>query len=363
MPTLSGKQTGRLSEVLREAFVSVDALEEFLDVMLEKRLENIVSLRLNYQTVAFKLIKAADAEGWVPRLIAAACDARPGNAVLRELAAEVGLSGVPRGIDEALAGARLERTILEAIPFMDASTWHARLGELLTQVCRVEVPAGVRSAAGTGFLVDPDLVLTNYHVIEVLHQNMGNPRDTVLRFDYQRLPDGTTVNRGTEFRLASEWLVAWRPPSKVDDMIDPGDRLPAPDELDFALLRVNGAPGAQPIGRAEGLSQAPDRGWIPLDQAGQDGFDAGYPLFILQYPEDAPIKFMPGQSDGLNANGTRLRHQVNTKRGSSGSPCLNARLELVALHHAGDPNYDPSRRPAWNAAVPIAAIRGYLASP
>ena len=72
---------------------------------------------------------------------------------------------------------------------------------------------------------------------------------------------------------------------------------------------------------------------------------------------------MPGQSDGLNANETRLRHQVNTKRGSSGSPCLNARLELVALHHAGDPNFDPARRPAWNAAVPIAAIRGYLASP
>jgi hypothetical protein len=64
MPTLSGKQTGRLSEALRDAFVNVDALEEFLDVMLEKRLENIVSLKLNYQTVAFKLIKTADAEGW-----------------------------------------------------------------------------------------------------------------------------------------------------------------------------------------------------------------------------------------------------------------------------------------------------------
>src|SRR5579863_7297023 len=116
MPTLSGSQTGRLSEALREAFVSVDALEEFLDVMLEKRLENIVSLKLNYQTVAFKLIKTADAEGWVLRLIAVGCDARPGNAALQELAAETGVSGVPRDIDEALTGARLERTILEAIP-------------------------------------------------------------------------------------------------------------------------------------------------------------------------------------------------------------------------------------------------------
>ena len=362
MPTLSGKQTGRLSDALRDAFVNVDALEAFLDIMLEKRLENIVSLKLNYQTVAFKLIRTADAEGWVLRLLAGACDAFPGNAKLQELAAETGLSQVPRSINEALAKTRLERTVLEAIPFMDANAWHARLGELLAQVCRIEVHAGVHSAAGTGFLVGPDLVLTNYHVIEVLRKNMGNPRDTVLRFDYRRLADGTTMERGTEFRLAGDWLVAWQPPSEVDDMIDPGDRLPAPDELDFALLRVAGAPGTQPIGRADGLSEVPNRGWILLDEAGREGFDAGYPLFILQHPEDAPIKFVPGLSGGLNANGTRLRHQVNTKPGSSGSPCLNARLELVALHHAGDPNYDPARRPAWNVAVPIAAIHGCLPS-
>jgi hypothetical protein len=362
MPTLNGRQRAELSKALRDVFVSVDALEEFLDAMLERRLENSVSLRLGYQTVAFQLIKAADAEGWVVDLIAAACAARPANAALRQLAAETGLSAMPRSMVEALAGTRLERTILDAVPFLDASTWHTRLGELLAQVCRVELPAGVRSCAGTGFLIGPDLVLTSYHLIEVLHKNMGNPRDAVLRFDYQRLPDGTVVDGGREVRLASDWLVAWQPPSKLDDMPDPGDQLPAVDELDFAVLRVDGLPGDRPAGDAEKLPDVPARGWLRLDQAGHDGFDAGYPLFILQHPDDAPLKLVPGQSLGLNANKTRLRHQVNTKRGSSGSPCLNARLELVALHHAGDPNYDPAHEPVWNAAIPIAAIRSALSA-
>ena len=51
-----------------------------------------------------------------------------------------------------------------------SATWRARLGELEAQVCRVEVPARDRPTAGTGFLVGPDLVLTKYHVIEVLQR-------------------------------------------------------------------------------------------------------------------------------------------------------------------------------------------------
>ena len=361
MPTLSGKQSRKLNEALDDAFDSVEALDEFLWGMLDKRLHN-VAYGGDAQILRFKLIRKADAEGWVLRLIAAACEARPANAALCEIAAEVGLSAAPAKLDEVAQGEiSLERVILEAAPFLDVSAWRARLGELEAQVCRVEVPAGTRSTAGTGFLVGADLVLTNYHVIDVLHKKMANPREARLRFDYKATPDGTQVNEGTIYRLADDWLVAWRPPSEVDD-IDASDKLPAPDELDFALLRVEGSPGDQPIGRAGRLSGVPDRGWIRLDQPGLDGFDAGYPLLILQHPSDEPLKLAFGQSDGLNANQTRLRHKVNTKRGSSGSPCLNVRLDVVALHHAGDPNFDPVHKPTCNAAIPIVAIRDYLAA-
>jgi hypothetical protein len=362
MATLSGKQSRKLNEALDDAFDSVEALDEFLWGMLDKRLHN-VAYGGDAQILRFKLIRKADAEGWVLRLIAAACEARPTNAALRDIAAEVGLSAAPAKLDEvAPVGIDFERVILEAAPFLDVSAWRARLGELETQVCRVEVPAGTRSTAGTGFLAGPDLVLTNYHVIDVLHKKMANPREARLRFDYKATPDGTQVNEGTIYRLADDWLVAWRPPSEVDDIAAPDDKLPAPDELDFALVRVEGSPGSHPIGRADRLPGTPDRGWIRLDQPGLDGFDAGYPLLILQHPSDEPLKLAFGQSDGLNANQTRLRHKVNTKRGSSGSPCLNVRLDVVALHHAGDPNFDPAHKPIWNAAIPITAIRDYLAA-
>ena len=84
-----------------------------------------------------------------------------------------------------------------------------------------------------------------------------------------------------------------------------------------------------------------------------DGYAARHTLFILQHPLGTPLKL----ADGLNANGTRLRYQVSTDFGSSGSPCLNASLELVGLHQAGDPSVTPT----YNSAVPIAAIREYLA--
>jgi hypothetical protein len=365
VPTLNGRQVQQLSDGLLDAFPDADELEMFLDVMLDKRLAELAPPSVNNRIRVYKLIRAADAQGWVLQLVSAARQARPGNAAVREVAEQVGLAAAPAsqdqdGQDQASRDqTSLERIILASAPFLDVSTWRAQLGELEAQVCRVEVPAGLKSTVGTGFLVGPDLCLTNFHVVKVLVDRMADPRQTRLRFDYRRAEDGTVVDPGTEFHLAHDWLVAGRPPSAVDELADPGTRLPAPDELDFALLRVRESPGEQPIGRAEGLPDAPRRGWIR--QAGADGFAAGHPLLVLQHPEDAPLKLAFGQSDGLNANATRLRHQVNTRPGSSGSPCLNAKLELVALHHAGDPNFAPGHHPAYNAAVPIAAIRDYLA--
>jgi hypothetical protein len=216
--------------------------------------------------------------------------------------------------------------------------WRSRLGELEGQVCRVEV--GGNLSVGTGFLVGPDLCLTNYHVIEPALAGRANPGDTRLRFDYRRTADGTTVNAGALIALAEDWLVASSPP----------------DELDFALLRVTEPIGTEPAGRAGQLAEAPERGWI--DQIGADGFEADSPLFLLTHPAGIPLKLAFGPSAGLNDNGTRLRHRVNTMPGSSGSPCFNARLELVGLHHASD----PALNPASNLAIAVRAIADYLAA-
>lgn len=342
MSEITGAQARRLSDALRDAF-RPDALDEFLYYMLDVRREDL-TLADTYPARAFQLIRQLDSEGRIGELLAAARQARPRNAELQALAGEFGLSSAPAG---------LERIISDAVPFADVAGWRARLGELEGQVCRVEV--GGNLSVATGFLVGPDLCLTNYHVIEPLLAGRAAAGDTRLRFDYRRTADGATVDPGTLVELAGDWLAASSPPSAADLAPAGAGALPEPDELDFALLRVAGAPGLAPAGRAGQLADAPDRGWI--DQAGADGFDADSPLFLLTHPAGTALKLAFGPSLGLNANQTRLRHRVNTMEGSSGSPCFNARLELVGLHHAGD----PAVKPAFNVAIPVRAIIDYLA--
>jgi hypothetical protein len=63
---------------------------------------------------------------------------------------------------------------------------------------------------------------------------------------------------------------------------------------------------------------------------------------------------------GYVGNGRRMRHDTRTLPGSSGSPCCNADLQLVGLHHAGDPKDWPGYRGTFNQAIPIPLIIGDL---
>jgi hypothetical protein len=172
------------------------------------------------------------------------------------------------------------------------------------------------------------------------------------RFDYRQTSDGLEVAAGkqTEVRLsASQWLVDSRPPSASDwnpELGDAGSR-----ELDYALIRLADPVGEDPIGGSTADPLAEPRGWItPPEPAPQ--VVGGNQLFMLQHPNGEPLQLAIGSVGVFNASGTRVRHTANSKDGSSGSPCLNADLQLVALHHAHDPAYPPQ----WNQAVPFDVI-------
>lgn len=339
MCAFHGPQARLLSDALREAFLP-ERLDELLYFGLDRRRADI-TMAGDYQGRVYDIIRAADAEGWLPELVNAAREARPRSTGLHEVATGLGLTSVT---------GNLERLVRADVPDLDVSVWRARLAALESQVCRVEIGGQL----GTGFLVGPDLCMTNHHVVAPLLTDATRLAAAVVRFDHRRLADSTTVNPGIGYRLADDWLVAAVPPSRADDIDGPD--LPAPDELDVAVLRLADRVGELPAGRAAGVTDAQPRGWIsdPVDEPPRPGS----PLLLLQHPAGTPMRLALGSVLAANANGTRMRHSVNTEPGSSGAPCLDAALRLVGLHHAGDPTFGPARH---NVAVPIGRIRALLA--
>ncbi|MBL8927661.1 MAG: trypsin-like peptidase domain-containing protein, partial [Pseudonocardia sp.] len=242
-------------------------------------------------------------------------------------------------------GADLERVVRIADAFQNPVVFATRLLEIAGRVCWVEILAGSGRSSGTGFLVGPDLVLTNHHVLADVIDGRTPPTAVHCVFDYHIRADGTP-DRGVALGLADDWLVAARPPSAVDEQPVP-DGEPAPDELDYALVRLTGRPGDAnlPGGRT--------RGWVDVTAA-PPAVTEGTPLLIVQHPDGHPQKLAIDTDGvlGVNTNATRFRYGVNTLDGSSGSPCLTFDLALLGLHHSGTKD----RRVGRNESVPIAAI-------
>lgn len=295
----------------------------------------------------FELINQAKTNDWLPDLVAAARERRPKNAAIGDLAGELGLTVTGPRLDNP-SGRTLEELIQANAEFMNPAVFHELLPRLEGQVCWVDVPGG----GGTGFLVGPDLVLTNQHVIARVASGQARWQDVRCRFDYRQPLDGTelTEKRQTVIALAQPWLVDSRPPSPRDWDPEHGDALA--EETDSALIRLADPIGEVPVGGMTADQQAEPRGWIDIG-ATPKPLTAGNQVFLLQHPKGKPLRLTIGTVTGFNAAGTRLRYNANSLDGSSGSPVLNADLRLVGLHHAHDPAYPP----AWNQAIPFSLIQ------
>lgn len=361
---LIGQQYQQLKDALLDAFPTLAKLTEMVQFRLDKNLQAI-ALGDDLGEVAFKLIRTAEAEGWTARLIVAARESNPGNPMLLAFSQQFGLAPT------APLRPELERIIRTTNSFLDVNKWRTKLGQIESQVCRIEIQSTKGLIYGTGFLLGPDIVITNYHVMEAviegeqsrtLHGGLSALRkDVILRFDYKRLIDGTTLDPGIEYHLApNNWLIDQSPMSPVDSISEPKNTVPHSDHLDYVLLRVEGSPGLEPIGKgAEPGASA--RKWIEICPQPHN-FQPGTALFIVQHPEGAPLQlaFDTDALIGVNANHTRITYKTNTLPGSSGSPCFNSNWELVALHHSGDPNFDRTHKPTYNEGIPFSAILSLL---
>src|SRR5258708_5709898 len=302
----------------------------------------------DYEYHLHELIQQARMDDWLLDLVAAARERRPKNKEIADIAEDIGLTiAGPRLVNST--GKPLEELVQRNAKFLNLENFLAKLGELQGQVCRINIPGG----GGTGFLVGPDLVVTNQHVVERIRANETNWRNVTCLFDYRQGMDGSvlTAKKKIEIKLHSEnWLMHSRPPSQFD--LDPTMGNAGQDEADYALIRLEERIGAVPVGGDTPDTQASPRHWISTD-ADVTPLIAGNQVFLLQHPKGEPLQLTVGTVKEFNAAGTRVRYDANSKGGSSGSPCFNADLQLVALHHARDPE-DP---PKWNQAIPFSLIQ------
>ncbi len=367
MSPLSGNQYEDLMEVLVNAYPTRDHLGIMLRTRLNKNLA-VISNGPNIRVDSFNVIGDAEAQGWTLQLINAVRESRPKNPLVIKFIQQFNLSSTDK------SGQDLERIINDGIDFLDVASWRSNLGVAETRVCRIELLLnnGDRSY-GTGFLIGSErdklnkgnTILTNFHVIEPIINNKARAEDVVLRFDYKRSEDNITLNPGTPYKLKldEDWLIASSPYSQADLKEADENNLPSEDELDFALLRVEGEPANDNVGKIflDVDTEFPNRGYFDIEEPSVD-LEPSEPLLILQHPDGDYLKLALDTNADLetNANNTRLRYKTNTLPGSSGSPCFNFNWKLVALHHAGDPNYSEFHKPEYNQGIPIDLIRAYI---
>jgi hypothetical protein len=353
------------------------------DLDMEDEVGNV-----GFKKAVMVFLKKAEDEGWLPELIAVVARERPRRsdvqAVYREFASalvsEFRREEVDAKVQEAYArffgqrppvdiqaggkgeavvpatDAGLERTLRDDLGYLDVAQWAATLVRLEGRVCRIELNDD-RATMGTGFLVGPDAVLTNFHVLEQVIEEAHPAGAVRFRFDYRTQPDGTPAD-GTLAELAApddpaNWLLGHARYSAAEKKATPDAAPPAADELDYALVRLSRKIGDEPP--APG---GPARGWIevPAAQPAMAGIPA---LMILQHPNRAPLKlaFDTRPNVELKHGGLRVRYATNTEGGSSGSPCFDKDWKLIALHHYGDPAFD---QPRYNQGIPIGKIRDHL---
>ena len=200
---------------------------------------------------------------------------------------------------------------------------------------------------GTGFLIGPQTVLTNWHVMsELIDRGTGKAVDgsaAKISVSFETLTD----NKGRSCPVADEWLVGFSPLVKA--AADPLPQAVSPDGtfLDYCAIRLLGAPGRE-------------RGWYDLSQTGTLNHKTDA-FFVFQHPAGVAQRAGVARDTVLDANTDFLRHQVWTASGSSGGLCLDHKLRPIALHHAAvwhPTELDEKGKPRldYNRAILLSAI-------
>ena len=371
-----GQVWKRLHKALADAFPSPNALQGVLQD-LGDGLGDYFGPWTEMPQGINSLIEAKNAAFQIDKLVDAALKAQPESGYLLAFALERGIRQTLRAtstdLDLYSGGDSLER-MLDDEGFTNPLHLIQRMQRVVNATCQISIADKINAS---GFLISKDIVITNYHVVEkVIKKEPGFTPDRIkIRFDYQTPPEGGEPSPGKEYSLVAgdDWCLYSSP-------YDPQDGKPgrprsetlgltrATDCLDFALLRIDGTPAEDLVGEP-----SKKRGSLPLPKTGPDYtkvFQDTSGIFIFQHPRGAPgddQKYLPLRVDfkrpadiALDKTQSRVVYNVNSRKGSSGSPALSQALDLVALHHSGGKDWPAESEYLYNQGIPLDKIRELL---
>jgi hypothetical protein len=335
---LDNLQQQALATALRQAFREHPQLPAQLELRLQARLAELAG-HGTFEEQVEPLIHRMSAEDQVEHLIRAAQEICPTNKELQAFSAHV------KRAEDSPQDAGLEVMVHPLNTMVEPVRFKHWLERVMGQVCRIELTTASGGIDyGTGFLIGPDVLLTNHHVVRELLEGVVEPENFVARFDYRIQVEGGQP-AGVPYTLAENWLLDASPPApwELNELLPGGN--PTEEHLDIAMLRLADSPGAE-------------RGWMQLSENPKP-IEPGSPLYILQHPNGDPLKLAPESHAVLEMNTarTRVRYLTNTLRGSSGAPCFNRNLDLVAIHHRS--GVSPAGK--YNEGVPIDTVARRLA--
>ncbi len=171
---------------------------------------------------------------------------------------------------------------------------------------------GRHIGSGTGFMVSPQLLLTNNHVLE----NAEAGREARIVFKFQDDPAGNAQPTVT-FALAPEHFFLTSKP------------------LDFSLIAV--------VERSVEGRGIEEFGWLRLIEDEGKVINGEY-VTIVQHPNGHPKQIALRENQIIDMMENFIHYHTDTAPGSSGSPLFNDQWEVVGLHHSGVPKRDNQGR-------------------
>ncbi|HEY6804205.1 MAG TPA: trypsin-like peptidase domain-containing protein [Pyrinomonadaceae bacterium] len=177
---------------------------------------------------------------------------------------------------------------------------------------RVRSVQGQTLGFGTGFMVSPQLLLTNNHVL---------PTDRDASFSF------------AEFNFQDDLTGRLLPTSVF--ALAPEVFFTTSEGLDFTLVAVK-----EKAREGSGdLSELRLFGWNKLIEEEGKAILGEY-LNIIQHPNGEPKQLALRENQFVDLLDNFIHYKTDTAPGSSGSPVFNDQWEIVGLHHSGVPRKD-----------------------